>query len=120
MITKISRTNITDHRERNMSNKKWNRLTWVCALYILIGTLGMKLVYDNENTRHIATPFLEGWGIGKIVYFSTLMGAMYLIILRTTRDSEPKKQVTRKTFIKAAFATAGVCLFVLAAQAIRS
>ncbi|WP_169910989.1 hypothetical protein [Evansella clarkii] len=51
---------------------------------------------------------------------ATILTAVYLIILRVVRDAEPNKQVTRKTFVKAVFATIGMFLFVMGAQSLRS
>ncbi|WP_088033409.1 hypothetical protein [Evansella clarkii] len=103
-----------------MSDKQWNIMTLVSVLYIFVGGSIIKLMYDNLNTRHFVDPILVEWGVYRLIFSLTLLSAIYFIILRTTRDTEENKRVTRKTFIKAAFATAGVFLFTLATQAIRS
>lgn len=103
-----------------MSDKQWNIATLISVLYIFVGGSVIKLMYDNLNTRYLVEPILVEWGVYRIIFGLTLLSAIYFIILRTTRDTEENKRVTRKTFIKAAFATAGVFLFVLAAQSVRS
>ncbi|WP_078595348.1 hypothetical protein [Evansella clarkii] len=103
-----------------MNNKKWNYLTVGSVLYILVIGLTPKILYDNESTRHLGEHFASGWGFPRTVYLLTLLTAGYLLILRVIRDAEPNKQVSRKTFIKAVFATIGMFLFVMAAQSLRS
>ncbi|WP_078595343.1 hypothetical protein [Evansella clarkii] len=103
-----------------MSNKGWNQLTLVSSFYVILSISILKLLHDNQSTRYLADPIIGEWGIPKIIFGITLLAALYFIMLRTTRDTEPDKKVTRKTFLKAGVATIGMFLFVMAAQSLRS